>query len=87
VGNIRRKVMYAVKAIYDGANFKPRQPISVSGKYEVVITFLEPVKEGIVSDEQLKKRPLSELKGFLKGRVWMANDFNAPLEEMKEYME
>ena len=79
--------MYAVKAIYDGANFKPRQPISVSGKYEVVITFLEPVKEGIVSDEQLKKRPLSELKGFLKGRVWMANDFNAPLEEMKEYME
>jgi len=79
--------MYAVKAIYDGVTFKPRQPISVSGKYEVVITFLEPVKDIIAIDEQPKKRLLSELRGFLKGKVWMADDFNAPLEEMKEYME
>ena len=79
--------MYAVKAIYDGVNFKPSQPISVSGKYEVVITFLEPVKDNIAIDEQPKKRPLSELRGILKGKVWMADDFNAPLEEMKEYME
>ena len=74
--------MYAVKAIYDGVHFKPRQPISVKGKYEVVITFLEPVNEGVVIDENPKKRPLSELRGFLKGKVWMADDFNAPLEEM-----
>ena len=33
------------------------------------------------------KRPRSELKGYLKGKVWMADDFNAPLEEMREYME
>jgi len=78
--------MYAVKAVYDGVNFKPKQPISVRGKYEVVITFLEPV-EDIVSCEDPKKLPLSELRGFLKGKVWMADDFNAPLEEMKEYME
>ena len=71
--------MYAVKAIYDGVNFKPRQPISVSGKYEVVITFLEPVEDDIVSDVTSNKRPLSELRGFLKGKVWMADDFNAPL--------
>ena len=79
--------MYAVKAIYDGVNFKPRQPISVRGKYEVVITFIEPIEDDIVSDAPSKKRPLSELRGFLKGKVWMADDFNAPLEEMKEYME
>jgi len=84
---MRRKSMYAVKAIYDGVNFKPRQPISVSGKYEVVITFLEPVEDDIVGDAQSKKRPLSELRGFLKGKVWMADDFNGPLEEMREYME
>ena len=35
----------------------------------------------------IKKHPLSELRGFLKGKVWMADDFNAPLDEMKEYME
>ena len=33
------------------------------------------------------KRPRSELKGYLKGKVWMADDFDAPLEEMREYME
>jgi len=78
--------MYAIKAIYDGVTFKPKQPISVSGKYEVVITFLEPVKNNVAIDEQSIKRPLSELKGFLKGKVWMADDFNAPIEEMKDYM-
>ena len=33
------------------------------------------------------KRPFSELSGWLEGKVWMADDFDAPLEEMKEYME
>ena len=79
--------MYAVKAIYDGVSFKPIQPISIKGKYEVVITFLEPVKEDTVSCEKPKKRPLSELRGLLKDKVWMSDDFNEPLEEMKEYME
>lgn len=35
--------MQAIKAIYDGAQFKPKQPIPVSGQYEVVITFLEQI--------------------------------------------
>jgi len=33
------------------------------------------------------KKPRSELRGILKGEVWMADDFDAPLEEMREYME
>ncbi|MCL1858687.1 MAG: DUF104 domain-containing protein [Oscillospiraceae bacterium] len=37
--------MYAIKAIYDGINFKPMQPIPVKENYEVVITFIEPVKK------------------------------------------
>ena len=37
--------MYAIKAIYDGTNFKPMQPIPVEEDYEVVITFIEPVKK------------------------------------------
>jgi len=78
--------MYAVKAIYDGVTFKPMQPISAKGRHKVVITFLEPI-EDVLDDEQPKKRPLSELRGLLKGKVWMSGDFNEPLEEMKEYME
>jgi len=33
--------MQAIKAIFDGVNFKPKQAIPVSGQYEVVITFVE----------------------------------------------
>ena len=33
------------------------------------------------------KRPFSELRGILRGKVWMSDDFDAPLDEMKEYME
>lgn len=79
--------MYAVKAIYDGTNFKPQQPISVKGKYEVVITFLEPVVEDVAVIEQPEKRPRSEIIGSLKGKVWISDDFNDPIDELKEYME
>jgi len=34
-----------------------------------------------------QKKSRAELRGWLKGKVWMADDFDAPLEDMKEYME
>ncbi|MCL2065125.1 MAG: DUF2281 domain-containing protein [Candidatus Cloacimonetes bacterium] len=33
------------------------------------------------------KRPMKEFKGILKGKIWIADDFDEPLDEMKEYME
>ena len=36
--------MQAIRAIYDGVNFTPKQPIPVKGNYEVEITFLNPVE-------------------------------------------
>ena len=41
----------------------------------------------ILPEEKPKKRSRAELCGILKGKVWMSDDFNEPLEEMKEYME
>ena len=79
--------MYAVKAIYDGVNFKPKQPISMKGQYEVVITFLQPVTNVIAKEEQTKKHPRSEFIGSWKNEIWMSDDFNEPLDEMREYME
>jgi len=73
--------MHAIKAIYDGTKFKPMQPIPVKGNYEVVITFIEPA-----NIEAPAKLPRSTIKGFLKGKVKMSNDFNEPIEDMKEYM-
>jgi hypothetical protein len=35
--------MQAIKAIYDGVGFTPKQPIPVQGQYEVVILFVEQI--------------------------------------------
>ena len=32
------------------------------------------------------KGPITEAMGVLKGMIWMADDFDAPLECMKDYM-
>jgi len=79
--------MYAVKAIYDGVNFKPSQPISMKGTYEVVITFLEPLDKVVADEKQIKKHPRSKFIGSWKDKIRMSEDFNAPLDEMQEYME
>ena len=31
-------------------------------------------------------RPRAEAFGCMKGKIWMADDFNAPLEDFKDYM-
>jgi len=44
--------MQAIKAVYDGVNFKPMQAIPVSGQYEVVITFVEQISTDAAVDKQ-----------------------------------
>ena len=81
--------MYAVKAIYDGANFKPKQPISVKGEYEVIITFIEPVNKVTKKNPRFLLEPDSTKEltiGEYDGMFAIPDDFNEPLEEMKEYM-
>ena len=72
--------MYAIKALYDGVNFKPKQPIAIKGQYEVIITFIEPVKQATV-------RPPFEL-GCMKGKITEADDHDwfTPLDDFEEYM-
>lgn len=35
----------------------------------------------------VNQRPTVRLAGQWRGRIWMADDFDAPLEDFKEYME
>ena len=44
--------MQAIKAVFDGVNFKPKQPIPVSGQYEVVITFVEQISTNSAKETQ-----------------------------------
>ncbi len=70
--------MYAIRATFDGTNIQFTQPVPIKESYEVVITFLEPVKKAV--------RPPFNFDS-MAGKVWMAEDFDAPLEDFKEYME
>jgi DNA-damage-inducible protein J len=38
----------------------------------------------VITAEPEKKIPKP---GCMKGKIWMADDFNAPLDDLKEYME
>jgi len=81
--------MYAVKAIYDGVTFKPTQPIDVEGQYEVVITFLEPVSLPVKKNPRLLLEPVLGKPvsiGEYNGLIKIPDDFDEPLDEMKEYM-
>ena len=81
--------MYAVKAIYDGNTFKPKQPISVTGQYEVIITFVEPVDTDRDENPNFLHRPdasKTPVLGRLNGTIDIPEDFKEPLDEMKEYM-
>ena len=83
--------MQTIKAIFDGTEVKLLEPVTVQGSYEVLVVFVEPLKEKS-SEPQTKetvsaKLPRSTAKGLLKDKIWMAPDFDEPLECMKEYME
>ena len=81
--------MFAVKAIYDGTTFKPVEPISVDGEYEVIITFVEPVGETARERRRylLEPDPTKAFKlGLREGEIKIPDDFKEPLDEMKEYM-
>ena len=47
--------------------------------------FSEPVRKDVMDAKDPAKIPFSELGGICK--VWMSDDFNEPLEELREYME
>lgn len=65
----------------DDRNVNIQLPADVPVGKAVVTVTVEPKTES-------PKRPnrLSEVCGLEKGKVWMADDFDAPLEDFKDYM-
>jgi len=74
--------MQAIKAIFDGVNFKPTQAIPVSGQYEVVITFVEQISASPDTDKQ--ERINREIK-FLKEIFRLAADANDEVLTMDDF--
>ena len=60
----------------------------INGRRRVIITILdEPVRKNTTDKATSIKKPRSESRGVFKGKIRMSDDFDEPLEEMKEYME
>jgi len=85
--------MYTIEAIYDGNTFNPTQPIDIREEYKVIINFVEPVKREaksrnnsrfLVEPEPSKSSAVAF--GLWNGKVKIPDDFNEPLEDLKEYM-
>ena len=49
-----------------------------------VASFIDSLQSKILA-EQNSKKPKRQLGGY-EGQIWIADDFDAPLEEFKEYM-
>jgi hypothetical protein len=69
----------------DGTLHLPLPPELRQGQFSVTAT-IEPVPPRPEIDAA---RTFEHLKGFgsLQGKIWMAPDFDEPLEDFKDYME
>ena len=38
------------------------------------------------NEDKKTKKPMKDFRGVLKGKVWMSDDFNAPIDVLKDYM-
>ena len=72
------------KSVFDDLGLDMSTAINI---YLKQVVYKEAIPFEISKSKTVKKIPRSELRGKWTGKVWMSDDFNEPLEEMKEYME
>lgn len=58
-------------------------PLDYKKEVEDFIGYLVQKIKRQPTEDKTEKRTL----GFAKGKLWMSNDFDEPLEDMKEYMQ
>ncbi len=70
-------MLTTIKGIYENGQIVLDEIPQAKNKSKVVVTFLEEIQPAY-----LKKRRL----GSLKGKISMPEDFNEPLDDLKDYM-
>ena len=90
--------MQAIKGYVENGLFYPMEKLAqTQGRIKAVLTILDEPVEVRGEDSEYVKKTDEELeairqarlafKGCMKGKIWMSDDFDEPLEEMREYME
>ena len=67
------------------ANLKRDEELLLTGDQNQIVAKVVPASEPAASEVEAK--PKRRRAGTAEGSFWMSPDFNAPLEEFKEYME
>ena len=72
----------AINGTYEDGSIILEEAAPTTQKTKVVVMFMEESRKGI-SQKQSKK---GIILGGLKGKVGIPEDFNEPLDDLKEYM-
>jgi len=87
--------LQAYKGYFENGNFYTAgKSIHIPERRQVILTILEEYPTQDIDTlenheedmEKIRQKRLAFM-GCMDGKVWMADDFDEPLEEMKEYME
>ncbi len=70
-------MLTTVRGYYDDGNIVLEEKVSVAGKADVIVTFL---------DENEIREVRVRIPGAMKGKVSLPDDFNEPLDDYKDYM-
>ena len=73
---------------FDNGRFytKEKQIVKIPERYRVSVMLFDEKIDKTETSNLTEKRPFSDLFGEWSGQIWMSDDFDAPLEEMREYM-
>jgi hypothetical protein len=70
-------MLTAIKGYYEKGKIIMNEDAPVKSKTDVIITFLTKDDENVVG---------KRIPGGLKGKVSLPDDFNEPLDDLKDYM-
>lgn len=51
-----------------------------------VLHYIEFLSEKYAKESFIQTPPKKRQAGLLKGKIWMAEDFDAPIEDLRDYM-
>ncbi|MDZ7899394.1 MAG: DUF2281 domain-containing protein [Arcicella sp.] len=69
-------MLKSIKGIYENDKIILEETPDFNDRVNVIVTFLEEIPP------QKKRR----VAGSLKGKIWYSDDFDEPLEHLKDYM-
>lgn len=70
-------MLTTIKGVYEGGQIIFHEAPPVTERTEVMVTFLT---------EEKKEAPKKRILGLLEGKAKLPDDFNDPLDELKDYM-